>query len=175
MQWLSLKLTKYFTQLDYNFVVVTCPDPTAIVDSIQEQRQWEPNLTDGFASPYNVQAFLGVHSRRAPSVVTASTAGLTSSASSVVSGVTATPSAAPSTSGQTVGHRSSGGGGSRNNPTADCVENTHFNTTLCGTFTASTIKSKVLCDKIARNELPPLPSSKVNASKPVCLALHTKG
>lgn len=177
LQWLSLKLTKYFTQHDHNFVVVTCPDPTAIVDSIQEQRQWEPNLTDVFASRYDVQAFIGVHSRGrgAPSVVTASTVGLTSSASSVVSGLTATPSAAPSMSGQAAGDRSAGGGGSRNNPTGDRVENTHFNTTLFGTYKASTIKSKVLRDKIARNELPPLPPSKVNASKPVCLAWHTKG
>ena len=74
---------------------------------------------------------------------------------------------------------STSGGGARpaggRNGTGDRVENTHFNTTLFGTYKASTIKSKTLRDKIARNELPPLPPSKVNASKPVCLAWHTKG
>jgi hypothetical protein len=89
LQWLSLKLTKYFTQLDHNFNVVTCPDPTAIVDAIEDQRQWEPNLTDVFASRYDLRAFMMVHSRGTPSVVTASTmsttSGLPSSASSVVS------------------------------------------------------------------------------------------
>lgn len=37
LQWLSLKLNKYFTQHDHNYAVVTCPDPAAmIVDAIQE-------------------------------------------------------------------------------------------------------------------------------------------
>jgi hypothetical protein len=175
LQWLSLKLTKYFTQHDHNFNVITCPDPTAIVDSIQEQRQWEPNLTDVFVSRYNVQAFINVHSRGTPSIVTASTAGLTSSASSVVSGLTATPSVAPSIGGQAAGGRSSGGSGSRSNSTGDRIENTHFNTALFGVYKTSTIKSKELRKKIERGELPPLPPSKANASKPVCLAWHTKG
>jgi len=115
-----------------------------------------------------------VHSRGSPSVVTASTAGLTSSSSSVVSGLTATPSVAPSTMGQTAGGHNSGVGGSRTS-TGDRVANTHFNQVLFGTYKSSSIKSKTLRDKIARNELPPLPPSKVNASKPVCLAWHTKG
>ena len=174
LQWLSLKLSKYFTRLDQNSPVPT-PDPNAIVDSIQEQRQWEPNLTDVFASRYDVPAFMGIHGRGAPSVINASTSGLPSSAASVVSGMSQPTGASTRNGGDSA---STVGGGSRpggRNSTGERVENTHFNTTLFGTYKASTIKSKHLRDKIARNELPPLPPSKVNASKPVCLAWHTKG
>ncbi|KAL3826648.1 hypothetical protein ACHAXA_009089 [Cyclostephanos tholiformis] len=38
LQWLSLKLTRYFGQLDCNMVEVRAPDPHKIIDHIQEQR-----------------------------------------------------------------------------------------------------------------------------------------
>ena len=106
---------------------------------------------------------MAVHSRGAESVVTPSTAGMTSSANSVISGLTTVPSPGPPRA------RSS------NNSNTDRIENTHFNTALFGNCKTSAIKSKALRQKITRGELPPLPTSKLNASKPVCLAWHTKG
>ena len=177
LQWLSLKLTKYFTQIDHNFAGVSCPDPSAVIDSIEEQRQWEPNLTDVFISRYNVSAFLAVHGRGiTPSVITAPTSGLSSSASSVVSLMSQPTTGASTRNGGD--SASTGGGGTRpggRNSTGERMENTHFNTALFGTYKTSPIKSKFLREKIARNELPPLPASKINSSKPVCLAWHTKG
>jgi len=120
LQWLSLKLSKYFTNLDLGTLHVAIPDPREIVEKIQEQEQWEPNLTE----------VAGGGSTRA---------------------------------------RSS------NNSNTDHIENTHFNSALFGTYKTSATKSKALRQKITRGELPPLPSSKLNASKPVCLAWHTKG
>lgn len=55
------------------------------------------------------------------------------------------------------------------------MENTHFNTALFGTYKTSSIKSREIRRKIERGDLPPLPPSKMSASKPVCLAWHTKG
>jgi hypothetical protein len=55
------------------------------------------------------------------------------------------------------------------------VENTHFNETLFGTYQTSMVKSKVLHQKVECSELPPLPPSKADRSKPTCLAWHTKG
>ncbi len=52
LQWLSLRLTKYFVQHDQNFPV----------DRILEQKQWEPNLTEVFLARYNIQSFLMLHS-----------------------------------------------------------------------------------------------------------------
>jgi hypothetical protein len=94
LQWISLKLTKYFSQHDHNFAVVTCLDPTAIMDPIQEQSQWEPNLMDVFARQYNIQAFMMVHGRGSASTGTTPTASLSSSAGSIVSSLTSTPSLA---------------------------------------------------------------------------------
>ncbi len=39
LQWLSLKLTHYFGQLNCNMADVQAPDPYEIIDYIQEQRQ----------------------------------------------------------------------------------------------------------------------------------------
>ena len=109
----------------------------------------------------------------AMSVISASTAGSGPLAGSVVSGITTgttgTPAARQSTGG-------SGGGAARSGSTAnDRVENTHFNTALFGTYRQSAVKTKALRQKITAGELPALPPSKNNSSKPVCLAWHTKG
>ncbi len=66
LQWLSLKTTHYFSQLDQNLGDVRAPDPHKIIDYIQEQRQWEPNLTESFASCYDLRAFSGLHTRLPP-------------------------------------------------------------------------------------------------------------
>ena len=170
LQWLSLRLSKYFMQHDQNLPVVFAPDPSAIIDSILEQKQWEPNLTDVFMSRYNLQAFVAVHTRGPATVATASTMGSTTP--SIVSGLT-TPSVGAATP-----HRqasSAGGGGTRPGGSGERVEHTHFNTTLFGSYQTSSIKSKELRKKIDRGELPPLPPSRIDAAKPVCLAWHTKG
>ncbi len=38
-----------------------CLDPHKIIDLIQEQWQWEPNLTETFTTCYNLRTFLGLH------------------------------------------------------------------------------------------------------------------
>ena len=169
LQWLSLKLTRYFTQLDHNYPIVTFPDPAEIVNCIQEQKQWEPIITDVFINKYNLSSFMALHCPAdAMSVVTALTAGSESIAGSVVSGLTAaTPAGRPSTGG--------GGGSTARNTAIDRVENTHFNTALFGTYRHSATKTRALRQKIAAGELPALPPSKNDSSKPVCLAWHTKG
>ncbi len=55
------------------------------------------------------------------------------------------------------------------------MENTLFNEALFGTYRTSSVKSKTLRLKVERGELPPLPPSKANTLKPICLACHTKG
>ena len=66
LQWLSLKLTRYFGQTDRNLGAVRTPDPHEIIDLIQEQRQWEPNLTETFTVKYYLRSFLGLHTRIGP-------------------------------------------------------------------------------------------------------------
>jgi len=171
LQWLSLKLTRYLTQLDHNYPIVTFPDPADIVNCIQEQKQWEPIITDVFINKYNLASFMALHRREdAMSVVTESTAGLGTLAGTVVSGLTAaTPAGRPSTGG-------GGGGTARSGSSAlDRAENTHFNTALFGTYRHSSIKTRNIRRRIADGELPALPPSKNDPSKPVCLAWHTKG
>jgi hypothetical protein len=167
LQWLSLKLTKYFGQLDRNLGDVRPPDPHEIIDFIQEQRQWEPNLTETFTNRYNLRAFLNVHTRVLPPSLpsAASTTG-----GSSVSGLTLPSGAAgerPSTAPATA---STGGsaGSSR-------VENDNFNDNLFGVYKTSALKSKAIRDKVKAGTIPALPVSKRDSSKPMCLAWHTKG
>ncbi len=167
LQWLSLRLTKYFMQHDQNMTAVFPPNPNEIIDNIMEQKQWEPNLTDVFLSRYNLQSFMAVHSRSGSSFASAAlSASTASTAASTVSGLTlTTPTRAAASTG---GRTRPGGSGER-------VENTHFNVALFGAYQTSSIKSKVLRAQIERGELLPLPVSKNDATKPVCLAWHTKG
>jgi hypothetical protein len=85
LQWLSLKLTKYSGQLDRNLGDVRPPDPHEIINCIQEQKQWVPNLTETFRSRYNLRAFLGLHARAFPASLPSVES---TSASSTVSGLT---------------------------------------------------------------------------------------
>ena len=171
LQWLSLKLTRYFTQLDHNYPIVTFPDPADIVNHIQDRKQWEPITTDVFLNKYNLASLVALHQRPgdAMSVVTASTAGLGTPAGSVVSGLTAdTPAGRQPSAG--------GSGAARSASTAlDRAENTHFNTSLFGAYKHSSIKTRNIRRRITDGDLPPLPPSKNDSSKPVCLAWHTKG
>jgi hypothetical protein len=167
LQWLSLRLTKYFVQHDQSLPVVFAPDPNAIIDSILEQKQWEPNLTEVFVSRYNIQAFLTLH-HRGPA--TKSIAPTVASSISSISDPTALPSASPGAPAEAASGNASRAGGSGTR-----VDNTHFNEALFGTYRTSSVKSKALRSKVERGELPPLPPSKANSSRPVCLAWHTKG
>jgi hypothetical protein len=167
LQWLSLKLTRYFGQTDRNMADVRAPDPHEIIDHIQEQRQWEPNLTETFASRYNLRALLGVHSRTTASqgpipILSAAS----STAGSTMSGVTlpTTMMGGPSSSAPTAKKRAS----SR-------VENTQFNEALFGSYKTSALKAKAIRDKVKAGTIPSLPVSIRDGTKPMCLAWHTKG
>lgn len=159
LQWLSLKLTRYFGQLDCNVGDARLPDPHEIIDCIQEQRQWEPNLTETFTARYNLRAFLGLHSGLTkPSAV--STPSVASTIGSSVSSLT--NASAPATPATVKG--------------ADTrVQNETFNEGLFGTYKTSALKAKAIRDKIKAGTIPALPVSKRDATKPMCLAWHTKG
>ncbi len=166
LQWLSLKITKYFTQVDRNMGDVRCPDPHEIIDFIQEQRQWEPNLTKTFTNRYNLRAFLGLHthtpSLQASTVNTPPSVRGTSLGHSV-SGLTA-PTSVTGTGKLTVVK----GVDSQ-------VENPHFNEPLFGMYKTSALKAKAIRDRIKNGKIPPLPHAKNDSLKPMCLAWHTKG
>jgi hypothetical protein len=131
LQWLSLKLTRYFGQIDQNLGAVRAPDPHKIIDHIQEQHQWEPNLTETFVSRYNLRAFLGLHTRspfvREPSPLLGHTsAGSTVSSLMLPSTGGNSEKPPPAASGKGVDSR---------------VENLHFNDALFGTYKTSALKS----------------------------------
>jgi hypothetical protein len=151
LQWFSLKLTRYFGQIDRNLADVRAPDPHEIIDHIQEQRQWEPNLTETFASRYNLRALLGVHSRASASlgpvpILTAasSTTGSTVSGVKLPTAVYGGPlSSAPA---------AEKGASSR-------VENAHFNEALFGSYKTSALKAKAIRDRVKAGTIPSLPVS----------------
>ncbi|KAL3816142.1 hypothetical protein ACHAXA_001629 [Cyclostephanos tholiformis] len=139
LQWLSLKLTRYFGQLDRNMANVRAPDPHEIIDHIQEQRQWEPNLTETFASRYNLRALLGVHTRALPSIGSLPSLGATSTTTgSTISGVTfpSQPTSTPADAGAPAT-----GASSR-------VTNEGFNEALFGSYKTSAVKAKTVRDRV---------------------------
>jgi hypothetical protein len=165
LQWLLIKITKYFLQLDQNIGDARCPDPHKIIDLIQEQRQWEPNLTETFTACYNLRAFLGLHTHM-PSIKSLVPSIGSTSAGSSVSGLTLPTS---------MGGTAKAGATAAGKGVESCVENTNFNETLFGTYKTSALKAKAIRDKIKVGTILPLPVSKLDGTKPMCLAWHTKG
>jgi hypothetical protein len=165
LQWLLLKITKYFWQLDQNIGNAQCPDPHEIIDLIQEQQQWEPNLKKTFTALYNLQSFLRLHTH-------------TPSIKSLVPSVGGT-SAGSSVSGLTLptymGGAAKAGATAMGKGVDSCIENTNFNEMLFGTYKTSALKAKAIRDKIKAGTIPPLPVSKLDSTKLICLAWHTKG
>ncbi|KAL3808781.1 hypothetical protein ACHAXA_011404 [Cyclostephanos tholiformis] len=158
LQWLSLKLTRYFGQLDRNMANVQVPDPHEIIDHIQEQRQWEPNLTETFASRYNLRALLGVHTRALPSIGSLPSLGATSTTTgSTISGVTF-PSQPTSTSND-AGPTATGA--------SSRVTNEGFNEALFGSYKTSAVKAKTVRDRVKAGTIPPLPTSTRDSTKPM--------
>jgi hypothetical protein len=142
LQWLSLRLTKYFMQHDQNMPAVFPPNPNEIIDNIMEQKQWEPNLTDVFLSRYNLQSFMAIHSRSGSSLASAALSAPTAStAASTVSGLTLTM---PTRALQPISPAASAGGRTHPGGSGERVENPHFNVALFGAYQTSSIKSKVL-------------------------------
>ncbi len=165
LQWLSLKIMKYFLQLDQNIGDTRCPDPHEIIDLIQEQRQWEPNLTKTFTTHYNLHAFLGLHMHM-PSIKSLVPSIGSTLAGSSVSGLTLPMS---------MGGAAKAGATAVGKGVDSCIENTNFNEMLFGTYKTSALKAKAIRDKIKVGMIPPLPVSKLVGTKPMCLAWHIKG
>jgi hypothetical protein len=162
---MSLKITKYFLQLEQNIGHARCPDPHEIIDLIQEQRQREPNLTKTFTTRYNLRAFLGLHTHM-PSIKS-----LVSSIGGTLAGLSVSGLTLPTSMGgaEKAGATAAGKG------VYSCIENTNFDKTLFGTYKASALKAKTIRNKIKAGMIPPLPVSKLDSTKPMCLAWHTKG
>ncbi|KAL3817629.1 hypothetical protein ACHAXA_011717 [Cyclostephanos tholiformis] len=157
LQWLSLKLTRYFGQLDRNMAEVQVPDAHEIINHIQEQRQWEPNLTETFATRYNLRALLGVHTRVLPSIGSLQSLGATSTMTgSTISGVTfpSQTNPPPADAGITTGASSR-------------VTNEKFNEALFRLYKTNAIKAKTVRDKVKAGTIPPLPTSIHDGTKPM--------
>lgn len=84
-----------------------------------------------------------------------------------------TPSGVPNNNPPRVGGRQRGGGADEDNQ-QNVMNNTAFNATLFQQYKDAPTSSRSLRRKISNNEIPQLPSSKVD-QQPLCLAWHTKG
>jgi hypothetical protein len=62
LQWLSLRLTQNFKSLDRTEGPVPCPDSLDIVNKVQIQKKWEPNLSSTFWDRYGIRFFVRFHS-----------------------------------------------------------------------------------------------------------------
>ncbi len=160
LQWLSLHLTQYFKSLDCTEGPSACLNPLDIVNKIQIQEKWEPNLTSAFWDRYGLHSFVRFHlgSLKDNGMVTTNMLPI-SDGSSPGTGTCG----APPTSGS-----------DETKVTNMQLENTHFNSSLFGAYKFTSVKSAALCKKVADGTIGPLPMSKVDSTMPMCLAWHTK-
>jgi hypothetical protein len=61
LQWLSLHLMQSFKPLDHTDGPVPRPDPMDIVNKVQIQEKWEPNLSLTFWDRYGLRSFVRFH------------------------------------------------------------------------------------------------------------------
>ena len=160
LQWLSLRLTQYFKSLDRTVGPVPCPDPLDIVNKVQIQEKWEPNLSTTFYDRYGLRSFLRFHSGFKDDGTAATDMSSLSGGTSLGTGTRNGPPT---------------GGSEDTKATNTRLDNTHFNNALFGTYKSTSVKSAVLRKKVAAGTIGPLPMSKVDSTMPMCLAWHTKG
>ncbi len=156
LQWLSLHLTQYFKSLDCTEGHILCPNPLDIVNKIQIQEKWEPNLSATFWDRYGLRSFVCFHSVSLKDNGTVATDMLSISGGSSLG--TGTRGGPPT------------GGLDETKATNTQLDNTHFNSSLFGTYKSTSVKSAALCKNIADGTIDPLPMSKVDSTMPMCLA-----
>ncbi len=161
LQWLSLHLMQNFKSLDRTEGPIPCPNPLDIVNKIQIQEKWEPNLSATFWDRYGLCSFISFHSGSLKDNCTAATD------MSFISG------------GSSLGIGTHGGpptgGSDETKATNTRLDNTHFNSSLFGAYKFNSVKSAALRKKVADGTIGPLPMSKVGSTMPMYLAWHTKG
>jgi hypothetical protein len=156
LQWLSLRLTQYFKSLDPTEGPIPCPNPLDIVNKIQIQEKWEPNLSATFWDWYGLCCFVHFHSGSLKNNGTAATDMSTISGGSSLG--TGTRGGPPT------------GSLDETKATNTQLDNTHFNISLFGTYKSTSVKSATLRKKVADGTIGPLPMSKVDSTMPMCLA-----
>jgi len=161
------KFNKFLTAINCGLPVPTL-DPCKIVDAILDQRQWEPLISPAFELRYNLQHFAQLPQTN-PNLPPSPVAGASGARGRAMPHPTPpiTLPIIPAGGGLPAPIAPGRGRGMR-------LENTSFNKALFGVYNNSSIKSKILCDKITQGLLQPLPSSKVNNSQAICLDWHTK-
>ncbi len=157
---LRQRLTQNFKSLDRTEGPIPFPNPLDIVNKIQIQEKWEPNLSATFWDRYGLCSFIRFHSGSLKDNGTAATDMLSISGGS--SRGTGTRGAPPT------------GGSDEIKATNMRLDNTHFNSSLFGDYKSTSVKSAALCKKVADGTIGPLPMSKVDSTMPMCLAWHTK-
>jgi hypothetical protein len=135
LQWRSLHLTQYFKSLDCTEGPIPCPNPLDIVNKIQIQEKWEPNLSATFWDRYGLCSFIRFHSGSLKDDGTAAT--YLSPISGCSSLGTGTRGAPPT------------GGSDETKATNTRLDNTHFNSSLFGAYKSTSVKSAALRKKVA--------------------------
>ena len=158
LNWLNLHLNAFFHD------VLFTSDPREIINKAELQEHWEPYLSKAFIN-YN-----GVYDLITREHKIAAAVGAASLMTSVPHGKTEVAIPVGNLSSPTLSAQQK----KDTDKESTHMENPTFDTSLFHEYKTSTIKSKTLCDKIKKQEIRALPTSKIDGS-PMCLAYYTKG
>ena len=181
-QWFSLRASQYWKEQAMSASLLSLPSPVELFDDIELDKHWEPNLSTSLRQAVRWDALCrfsggGGSGGGVPSDATARTA------DSSLSGLT--DASAPALAAFLQQLRAAGLPPPRGGPPAaggsqTATSNPDFNEVLFGDVKTrkvdgKVVKSRDIRQKISRNELPQLPTSRVDGSTHMCLAWHTKG
>ena len=152
LKWFCVQASQWYRRQAASPAAIPAPLFEQVFDDIKNERPWAPNLSLPFLSALNLQHFHASTTTQ-PGLHATTTPGSTATQDTVTTGPGATTPPAP---------------------TNERTNNVNFNTALFNTYKVMPISCRSLRMKIARNELPALPTSKVDQN-PMCLDWHVKG
>ena len=177
LQYLSLRLSKYWRAQIMTRLPVALDSPSAMFDLIEMEEPWEPKISQELRRNLKLDLFGGLGVPAPPQPADDTTALTKDTTVSGISGLSFGSPAQMDTYLQSLisaateqGKRSKGGG---------TIENTKFEQALFGNFRdrkvgGKPVKCRDLRHLIKGGKLPQLPKSKVDGH-PMCPAWHIKG
>ena len=176
LRFLQLKVVKFITAINQGRHIPVL-DPSEIPDAIQAGIRWEPIVTPAFSARYHLDHFAQLHPPGGPPGASRNhqfphftpTGG---EPTLPLAPANVPPTPTPPGGAITPLNPNNRG---RDEPNVNRTVNTSFNALLFNTYKISSLKCKALRDRIDNNTLVALPKSKVDITRPMCLAWHTKG
>ena len=191
LYYMGIRMDLYWEKVSWNDRSAMVPQANELITKIEINELWEPRMSQGFRMSIKFSSCCRLFSQGGTGGTPSETNDVTRRLDAVLSELASFRRQGGAGAG---GGQSSGGGAGRGSGAgagggggapsgaspSTAIRNSQYNEALFGVYrdrrvNGQGITCKYLKSKIAQNELPRLPKSKVDAEVDMCLPWHTKG